>query len=79
MPLYQNVLIQHRQYCLGNGTSAGKIWTIETVQIEITIQVTILQYPLDFCLREITERIDLLSLYKKNRQPAYILQQRYSV
>lgn len=43
-----------------------KIWTIETVQIEITIQVTILQYPLDFLsFREITERIDILSRFTR--------------
>jgi EAL domain-containing protein (putative c-di-GMP-specific phosphodiesterase class I) len=43
-----------------------KIWTIETVQIEITLQVTILQYPLDFLsFREITERIDLLSRFTR--------------
>ncbi|HPX26053.1 MAG TPA: EAL domain-containing protein [Treponemataceae bacterium] len=43
-----------------------KIWTIESVQIEITLQVTILQYPLDFLsFQEIAERIDLLSRFTR--------------
>lgn len=43
-----------------------KIWTVETVQVEITIQVSILQYPLDFLsLQDMMDRIDLLSRFSR--------------
>ncbi len=43
-----------------------KVWTIETAQIELTIQVTILQYPIDFLsYQEVTERIEILTRFPR--------------
>lgn len=47
-------------------TKLEKIWTFETVQVELSVQVTILQYPLDFkSYQDVTERIELLSRFPR--------------